>query len=312
MALNEILNLKEKVIPFEERYVDNKDLIASIQYLNDLSEIRLPVEKLIQIFDEDNKLYGIVIYATSIDKASPQWVLLTSVISMRGVPVQATDHFNELSSKILSRDKIEKITVPREKLNDVLIEYYSIELTLGSECNNICPELHGGYSKDRIESLKKLVLSLDIGDSLGNSIEICCGNGMSTVALHELGYSPLTIDIDKCQICEGLKEKVLLPERSMVMDAAILSVFYPHGTFNSVLGFMLGTIYNFDNEMWIMILEEAIKVCKKGGVLLFTVNSQDEINIINSTMERNGMNGKIIDNRDEMGLYDQWVYIGVK
>lgn len=312
MALNEILNLKEKVIPFEERYVDNKDLIASIRYLNDLSEIRLPVEKLIQIFDEDNKLYGIVIYATSIDRTSPQWVLLTSVISMRGVPVQAADNFNELSSKILSRDKIEKISVAREKLNESLIEYYSIELTLGSECDNTCPELHGGYNKDRIESLKKLVLSLNIEDSLSNSIEICCGNGMSTVALHELGYTPLTIDIDKCQICEGLKEKVLLPERSMVMDAAILSVFYPHGTFDSVLGFMLGTIYNFDNEMWIMILEEAIKVCKKGGVLLFTVNSQDEINIINSTMERNGMNGKIIDNRDEIGLYDQWVYIGVK
>jgi len=258
MALNEILNLKEKVIPFEERYVDNKDLIASIRYLNDLSDIRLPVEKLIQIFDEDNELYGIMIYATSIDKASPHWVLLTSVISMRGIPVQAADNFNELSSKILSMDEIEKITVPREKLNDSLIEYYSIELTLGNECNNICPEFHGGYSKDRIESLKRLILSLNIEDSLSNSIEICCGNGMSTVELHELGYSPLTIDIDKCQICEGLKEKVLLPERSIVMDAAILSVFYPRETFDSVLGFMLGTIYNFDNEIWIMILEEAI------------------------------------------------------
>lgn len=309
MLLNEILNLKEKVIPFEERYADNKDLAASIQFLMDISTIRLPLDGIIHIFDEDNMLCGIAIFSPAADK-TPQWILLTSVIAARGIQVQAAGHFNELSLKISGSGKAEKITVPRKKLDESLIEYYSLELIQSSECKSFVTE--GGYGRDRIERLKKLITSLEIENALNNSIEICCGNGMSTLALHELGYSPLTIDIDKYQLCEGLKNRALSPGRTIVMDAALLSVFYPPETFDCVLGFMLGTIYRFDNEMWIRILEECNKVCKKGGVMVFTVNSREEINIIRSTMERQGVNGRIIDNRDDIGLYDQWVYAGVK
>lgn len=311
MLLNKILNLKEKVIPLEERYVDNKDMVASIQYSRDISDIRLPLDRIIHIFDEDSELCGIVIYTPAADKTPPQWILLTSIIAQRGAPVPAAAYFNELALKISGSGKVEKLTVSREKLDESLIEYYSIELAQSSECKN-CPALEGGYSRERIERLKKLITSLNIEDSLRNSIEICCGNGMSTLSLHELGYSPLTIDIDECQICEGLKNKALSPKRTIVMDAAILSVFYPPETFDSVLGFMLGTIYSFDSGMWIRVLEECIKVCKKGGVMVFTVNSHEEVNIIRGAMERQGVNGKVIDNRDESSLYDQWVYVGVR
>ena len=45
---------------------------------------------------------------------------------------------------------------------------------------------------------------------------------------------------------------------------------------------------------------------------MLTVNKREEIEILKSALERNGIKGKLVDNTDEKGIYDQWVYVGTK
>jgi hypothetical protein len=45
---------------------------------------------------------------------------------------------------------------------------------------------------------------------------------------------------------------------------------------------------------------------------VFTVHKEEEITILKEVMDEIGMSGLIIDNRDDAGMYDQWVYLGRK
>ena len=53
-------------------------------------------------------------------------------------------------------------------------------------------------------------------------LEICCGNGMATQALVRLGQRPLSMDSDRCDLCQGLKSELLDPKRCFVLDARLL------------------------------------------------------------------------------------------
>jgi hypothetical protein len=46
------------------------------------------------------------------------------------------------------------------------------------------------------------------------------------------------------------------------------------------MGFMLGLIYDFNKELWIRIIREAVSVASDGAVLLFTVSSKPEMKFL--------------------------------
>ena len=143
-------------------------------------------------------------------------------------------------------------------------------------------------------------------------LEVCCGNGMSTLALYRLGLSPLAIEVNKCVVCQGLEQGVLNPRKILVMDATTLSRYFEPGSFNAVIGFMLGLVYDFNKELWINIMKEAVKVARKDALLLFTVSSKPEIEILAAALAREGIKGQIVDNTDSEGTYDQWFFVGRK
>jgi len=64
---------------------------------------------------------------------------------------------------------------------------------------------------------------------------------MSTLPLHKSGYNPLAIDYDKCQICQGLEHNVL-DRKDNSLDATRMSEFFSENAFDTIVGFMLGTI----------------------------------------------------------------------
>ena len=135
---------------------------------------------------------------------------------------------------------------------------------------------------------------------------------MATLSLEKRGIFPLTTDYDRCQVCQGLEHGVLKPERTIVMDATRLTDFLDGGSFDAVIGFMLGTIYSFNKDIWAAMMNESLKVVKPGGTLLFTVNKHEEMDILESVLDGLGAVGEVIDNTDENGIYDQWVYLGRK
>jgi len=191
-------------------------------------------------------------------------------------------------------------------------------LVSGESC-----ECYGGrrakvlaYSPERQERLQllfKTKIDLLYDFNAEEMLEVCCGNGMATAALRELGYNAYAIDNDKCAVCEGLFYGALTKENTLVMDARCLAEYElaKYHEFSCVAGFMLGSIYEFNKPDWRKILSEAATVISD-GLLLFTVHKKEEADFIYKTMLDFGIEGELIDNRDDTSIYDQWVYIGLK
>jgi hypothetical protein len=43
--------------------------------------------------------------------------------------------------------------------------------------------------------------------------------------------------------------------------------------------------------------------------LIYTTYTEREAKLVANAMEELGWKGKIIDNRDDLGIYDQWAYV---
>ena len=172
------------------------------------------------------------------------------------------------------------------------------------------------YSRERQERLQllfrtKIEPCYDLRG--GETLEICCGNGMATAVLRDMGYGVFALDNDKCAVCEGLFHGALLRQETAVLDARYLSEYELHRyhKFRCVVGFMLGAIYEFNKADWRKILSQAAAMISE-GFLLFTVQKKEEVDFIERTMQDCGIEGRVTDNRDDTSIYDQWVYVGFK
>jgi hypothetical protein len=141
-------------------------------------------------------------------------------------------------------------------------------------------------------------------------LEICCGSGMATQALLRLGQHPLSMDSDRCDLCLSLKSGLMDPEKCFVLDARLLPRIFPIQSFHTVLGFMVGLIDDFNWPLWKDILLKASSLAEK--MVLFTVYTQKEAELIAKALGEAGWKGRVIDNRDSFGIYDQWAYLGTR
>jgi SAM-dependent methyltransferase len=242
------------------------------------------------------------------------WTLVTDI-------VRFDPEFESYAAALLQGAKCNKkqsCTVEAADFHRAIVTLLCDLLVSGESC-----DCHGGrrshilaYSSERQERLQLLFkteieLLFDLGAA--EMLEICCGNGMATTALYDLGYNVYALDNDKCAICEGLFHGALRKEKTAVLDARHLSEyeFAQYHEFRSVVGFMLGAIYEFNKTDWQKILSEAAAVVNE-GLFLLTVHKKEEIDFIDKTMKGFGLKGQVVDNRDDTSIYDQWVYIGVK
>ncbi len=308
MFIHDILKLetKDNIYFVEESYAALKNNTRSLQYLE---KIRKGQEDIAGIKDEKGEVIGLVLFNPKNEDSEEFYAIFTNLISSRPEPNESSRRFSSITSNL----KLSEVyNTTSRKFNEAIIEYYSLSLVNRHLCGN-CHILKEPYEMVYIESRNaKLKGLLDKYKLDGEILEICCGNGMSTLPLREMGYNPIAIDFDKCQICQGLEHNVLDPKRTIVLDATRLSEFFPDNAFDTIVGFMLGTIYPFNRDVWEKMMIEAVKVLKPGGMIMLTVNKKEEIEVLGSALERNHITGKIIDNTDEKGIYDQWAYIGYK
>lgn len=242
---------------------------------------------------ESDELLGIALHLSSPDS----WLLLT-------------DHFSE--EKIVvgyaSELHCEQILTSEDLFLESVLELYSLYLAeelFCDSCHVTDPPL---YARDRIARLERFigpVLSSDL-----EIMEVCCGSGMATQALYSQGFSPWTVDIDRCDVCSALKAGLLDPKRTLVLDARQLHHFFNPESFDVVLGFMVGLIDDFNWDTWRDILIRSAKLARR--MIIFTVYTEKEANLIAKDLRDAGWNGEIIDNRDPKGIYDQWAYIAHK
>ena len=309
MLIHNILGLKESdsVYFVEESYASLKNNNLSLQYLENIKKD--PEAEVSGIRDEKGEIIGLILLSPETEDSPRFQAIFTNFVSTRPVPNQGSRVFSSIAQSL----KIKKLhnTTSRE-FSEAVIEYYSLALVNRRLCEN-CHIKKEPYNMVYIESRNdKLNRILERYKLKGDILEICCGNGMSTLPLHKMGYRPLVIDNDRCQICQGLEHNVLDPKRTIVLDATRLSEFFPENSFDTIAGFMLGTIYPFNKDIWENMMSEAAWLLKPEGIIILTVNKKEEIEILKNALEKAHVSGNLIDNTDDKGIYDQWVFVGTK
>jgi SAM-dependent methyltransferase len=165
----------------------------------------------------------------------------------------------------------------------------------------------------RNERLTRLIRKATSGKGIdptrSDVLEICCGDGSATGVLREIGCDPICIDHDMCDICDGLKSGALHEARSIVLDAAELSLFFDQ-EFDCVAGFMIGPIHPFNEGMWAAVLRESVKVVRTSGLLIFTFHNRDELLFATDVLDDRVTDVEILENTPDIG-YDRWVYVGL-
>ena len=91
------------------------------------------------------------------------------------------------------------------------------------------------------------------------------------------------------------------------MDAMLLGSLFDQGSFDVVVGFMMGLMDQFNWNIWKEIVLSASNL--SCHMALYTVYTQREADLIAKAMKQAGWRAEVIDNRDPRGIYDQWAVL---
>jgi len=317
MLFHDLLGIADEPVRLIERSLnDQKTCELTRRYLSEIVRSEIPFSDAIQIkgpdaHDDPGGLTGIAILTNS--EEGDFWTIFTNLICR-------DPHFTYQVARLCEHvDNVRIVETASSQLMDAIIEYYSamrVNRMLCDRCIATKKSFSQVFSESRVNRLVTLLKTIEQSENIDfaemDVLEICCGNGMATIALCELGCDPICLDSDECAVCEGLEHGVLAPNRSMVLDATELSQFFDAGSYDCVIGFMLGAIYPFNKDLWARIMSESAALLHENGVFIFTVHKNEEIVILKEILDEIGMSGEVIDNRDDAGMYDQWVYVGRK
>jgi len=289
VLLNRLLDLgeEESIFLAEESWQDLLELPVTTEILQE----GLDTDACIEVKDLG--------FALHLSEPAELWLLLTDKYSPRKI---FPEHAEKWRSKI-----IKTVQVNEGDFFPALTEYFSHSLAAELFCESCSVKEAPHYVEERIERLMQLLPPILPKDE--SILEICCGSGTATQALFRMGQHPLSMDSDRCDLCLAMKSELLDPKRCFVLDARLLPCIFPARSFNTVLGFMVGLIDDFNWPLWRDILLKATSLAKK--MVLFTVYTQKEAELIAKALGEAGWKGRIIDNRDSKGIYDQWAYLAV-
>ena len=289
MLLNRLLDMDEgeSIFLAEESWQDLLDLPVTTQILQD----GLDADACIEIKDLG--------WALHLSQPAELWLLLTDRYSSQKILADPSCSWRTNSIKTVQAKDSDFFLA--------LTEYFSYSLAAELFCESCSQKGAPLYVEERIKRLASLLQPLLPEDD--SILEICCGSGMATQALIRLERHPLSMDTDRCDLCLALKSELLDPQRCFVLDARQLPLIFPARSFHTVLGFMVGLIDDFNWPLWKDILLKASSLAEKR--ILFTVYTQKEAELIAKALGEEGWKGRVIDNRDSKGIYDQWAYWAV-
>jgi hypothetical protein len=174
-------------------------------------------------------------------------------------------------------------------------EYFSNELaaTVPPSIDDLNPARHG--------ILKGLITGI-WGEGYGETcIDCCCGSGVGSAVLRDLGFAPLSYDNDESLLSRGLTEKRLLPEETMWIDATVASKYIeqaPKG-----VAIMAGEFNTFNQDMWERIVSELCSVTRD---TLVTVGTEKEAELVREWGQAIDRAVDVTENPSDP-IYDRWV-----
>jgi hypothetical protein len=135
----------------------------------------------------------------------------------------------------------------------------------------------------------------------GKAVDCCCGSGVGSLVLRDLGYAPISYDNDGSLLARGLATGRLLPAETMWLDARVASRYVepvPRG-----IGIMMGEFNDFTQEMWELIVQELFHIAKD---TLITVGTEKEALMVRQWGEAMDREVGIAENTADP-IYDRWV-----
>lgn len=288
VLLHKILDLEdeEEIFLAEESW---EDLIA-LPVTSDLLSSGIKPDRVIEI----DGGWGIALHLSTPEKF---WLILTDFYSKE----KMLDAFLPVDGIV----SYKTVKTTEDLFFLAVAEYFSQSLVKELFCES-CQVKEGPlYVEDRIKRLTSFLRPLIPRNA--SLLEISCGSGMATQSLYQLGYSPISLELDRCEICQGLKSGKLDPQRSLVMDARLLSSLFDPVSFDVVIGFMMGFIDQINWNMWKEIVLCASNLSRQ--MALYTVYTQVEAKLIANALREAGWSAEVIDNRDPSGIYDQWAVL---
>jgi hypothetical protein len=314
MLLQTMLGLKEDVYLIESSFEGLEMNLKTLDYLDKLSQLpEGSVQSAIMIEYKDGTQAGVAFKNRYDD--SDFWFV---------VPYPASNvvkaQIEKLVKAVFDADIVishKKKKVDPLKFRLALREYLSMNLME----SNLCDCERGrepksfAFNEARNSQISALLKNLARKNGIDlkktEALEICCGNGMSTAAVRPLFKNILSIDNDRCAVCDGLYYGILEPSNTMVIDARELAKYLDR-SYDAVLGFMLGAIYEFNKEIWRTIFKRSYNALKEGGFILLTVNNKEEMDFLAEAFQSMGVDGTVIDNRNDSGIYDGWAFFAMK
>jgi hypothetical protein len=205
----------------------------------------------------------------------------------RNPSVTLIERFENVNGEIFQEDRGVWAAAVRENFSSAMVA------EVPPSVDDLNPTRHG--------ILKNLITSV-WGKSQGETcIDCCCGSGVGSAVLRDLGFSPLSYDNDESLLSRGLTEKRLLPEETMWIDATIASRYIdpvPKG-----IGIMMGEINTFSQDMWVRIIEELCTITRE---TLITVGTEKEALLIQKWGKEMDRDMEVTENPVDP-IYDLWV-----
>lgn len=135
----------------------------------------------------------------------------------------------------------------------------------------------------------------------GKCIDCCCGSGVGSQVLRDLGYVPISYDNDASLLSRGLAEGRLLPSETMHLDALVAARYIepvPRG-----IGIMMGEINDFTRDMWEQIASGLFLISEN---TLITVGTESEARLIQEWGQDMERTVEVTENPADP-IYDLWV-----
>lgn len=205
----------------------------------------------------------------------------------RNPSVALIELFESVNGEIFQEDRAVWASAVREYFSNALVTQVPPSI------DDLNPTRHG-ILKDLFTSIWK--------KSQGETcIDCCCGSGVGSAVLRDIGYSPLSYDNDESLLCRGLTEKRLLPEETMWIDATIASRYIepvPKG-----VAIMAGEFNSFNQDMWERIVAE---LCSITHETLITVGTEKEAMLVEEWGIAMDRSVAVRENPADP-IYDLWV-----
>jgi hypothetical protein len=205
----------------------------------------------------------------------------------RNPSVALIELFESVNGEIFQEDRAVWAGAVREYFSNALVA------KVPPSIDDLNPKRHG--------ILKNLFCGV-WGKSQGETcIDCCCGSGVGSAVLRDLGFSPLSYDNDESLLSRGLTEKRLLPKETMWIDATIASRYIepvPKG-----VAIMAGEFNSYNQDMWERIVGE---LCSIAQETLITVGTEKEAVLVQEWGMAIDRSVTVKENPADP-IYDLWV-----